>query len=137
MADDGSGAKAFGGVMAVLAVLGTMSGVVAAIAFPTHLRISSLQKQVESMNARMAADDIRERHDAASIAAIGQQFVQVETRFNAAKERSDDRALQETKAIESLRAWAAAHDLRVVALNSTQTERLRVLERKAFGDGSP
>lgn len=150
---NGSGAKAFGG-MAILAVVGTMTGVVTAVVRPMNQRIAALEKQIHShigikdhplvqtegirhnreaitaIQGQMHTDDQREQVDA-------RRMGEIEVELRALREISDVRAEQEITGISELRKWAAAHDLRVVALNAAQWERIRSLERKVFGSTIP
>ena len=92
-----NGAKAFGGILAIVALITGM----AAIVRPMQGQIDQLQQRLDLILLTMEEDDDRERDNAAKFALLTEKFVEVETQFDnldertlrievAARERMDD-----------------------------------------------
>lgn len=122
MADghDRSSAAAVG-VISVIAIIGSLGGLMLAINRPMAQRIDQLERMVTNMVGRMESDDQRERMDAATLAHL------------ASEGNAEQSAIRKLEAAEGLgREWMQEHDLRVRGLNAAQSERLRALERVVF-----
>ena len=102
------GAKAFGSIMTVITVIGVSVGALVATVRPMNQRIDTLERMLDKAERRMDLDDIREQKDAASIATIREKFTEVETKFNALREISDIRGINETASIDKLERWVRA-----------------------------
>lgn len=60
----GEGAKAFGGIMAVFAIVSITIGSIIAVTRPMNQRIDDLRDDVKALKAEEKADNERERDDA-------------------------------------------------------------------------
>ena len=124
MADEkggGSSAAAIG-IMSVIAIIGSVGGIMFSINRPMAQRIDQLERQLASVTIRMEHDDTRERSDAALMAHLGAE---------GAAEQAAIARLDSTLAL--VRTWMEKHDLRVVGLNAAQWERIKALERNVYG----
>ncbi len=88
----GNGVKWFGGVMAVIAVLGTMIGALVSVTRPMEQRLSQMETAQAISDARWSAK--ADKYD----------------------------------------AWIGEHDRRIEARDASQWERIKSLEREAFGE---
>jgi len=122
MASDRGGSAAAIGIMSVIAIIGSVGGIMFSINRPMAQRIDQLERQLASVTVRMEHDDERERSDAALMAHLGAEGESEQ----AAIARLDD-------SLELMRLWMERHDLRVVALNAAQWERIKALERGVYG----
>ena len=122
MADKGGGSAAAIGIMSVIAIIGSVGGIMFSINRPMAQRIDQLERQLASVTIRMEHDDTRERSDAALMAHLGAEGAAEQ----AAIARLDDN-------LKLVRRWMELHDLRVVALNAAQWERIKALERNVYG----
>jgi len=107
-------AKAFGGIIAIVAVV---AGVYAMVE-PMNQRIDFLNEQMVCMRLEMTTDNERERNDATQFAALTTQFAEIETRV------AD---------IESWRTWWNRERLTTQAI---QGEKIKTLERAIAGGAS-
>jgi len=135
MADEkGSSSAAAIGIMSVIAIIGSVGGIMFSINRPMAQRIDQLERSLASFKTesaglhagttmRMEKDDDRERSDAALMAHLGAEGESEQ----AAIARLDD-------SLELMRLWMERHDLRVVALNAAQWERIKALERSVYGN---
>jgi len=116
MADNnGAGnAKAFGGIIAIVAVV---AGVYAMVE-PMNQRIDFLNDQITCMRAEMAADNERERRDAA-------QFSELTATVEDLNGRVDD--------IESWRIW---WNREILTSQAVLGEKIKTLERTIAGGAS-
>lgn len=154
MSESGAGAKAFGGIMAVFAILGVTCGVVASITIPMAQRIDQLERQIHAhveerdhplfqtegiernreairqIVVRMEEDDQRERDDTAALADLNAHLSAVD------KTASAD-TTEARRRLAVIEGWITEHDLRVVGLNAAQWERIRALERNTYGEPPP
>ncbi len=133
MADNRGGSAAAIGIMSVIAIIGSVGGIMFSINRPMAQRIDQLERSLASFKTesaglhagttmRMEKDDDRERSDAALMAHLGAEGESEQ----AAIARLDD-------SLELMRLWMERHDLRVVALNAAQWERIKALERGVYG----
>jgi len=120
--------------MSVIAIIGSVGGIMFSINRPMAQRIDQLERSLASFKTesaglhagttmRMEKDDDRERSDAALMAHLGAEGESEQ----AAIARLDD-------SLELMRLWMERHDLRVVALNAAQWERIKALERSVYGN---
>ncbi len=123
-----NGPKAFGAVVALVAVV---AGVYAMVE-PMGQRIAGLQERLKETREDLkglSATHLRteENHAtvhtdfAARMAAMGKMFVEVETQF-----RSLDRR------VTSYEEWAVWWQRTVPALDASQDEKIKALERQAY-----
>ncbi len=122
MASDRSSNAAAIGIMSVIAIIGSVGGIMFSINRPMAQRIDQLERQLASVTVRMEHDDERERSDAALMAHLGAE---------GAAEQAAIAKLGDSLAL--VRRWMEKHDLRVVGLNAAQWERIKALERKVYG----
>ncbi len=123
MAADNQSASAAIGIISVIAIIGSIGGIMFSINRPMAQRIDQLERQLASVTVRMEHDDERERMDAALMAHLG------------AEGESEQAAIARLDSSLALgRLWMQQHDLRVVALNAAQWERIKALERDVYGD---
>jgi len=163
---NGDSQKAFGGVMAILAVMATCVGALVATTRPMTQRIDHLERALETAVSNMDIDNARELSDAgkfselasqaqASVERIAELDVKLQIEIAAAQDISDERirALQEKIAVE-IEAFQKLMDQittdvrdRVKTLedleasdtgdDASQWERIRALERETFGKPGP
>lgn len=107
MASGGEGAKAFGGIAILLALVAAM----AAIMRPMHFQITSVQDEMHTLRNDLTRHTEKKDHPAWQT----QEIVDLKV--------ISDR----------IRQWQESHDLRVVALNAAQWERIKALERQLYG----
>ncbi len=143
-----NGSRAAVGIISVIAIIGSLGGVMVAITTPMHQRVSTLEALLKSSElrqdyvnrantVRFENDDIREREDQGQFAAMSERINSVETKNDIAAE-SEVAALNRLHAhVDKLRDWQADHDKRVRGLNAAQWERIRAIERKVFGNPGP
>ena len=103
MAADNQSASAAIGIISVIAIIGSVGGIMFSINRPMAQRIDQLERQLASVTVRMEHDDERERMDAALMAHLGAEGESEQ----AAIARLDD-------GIALVRLWMQQHDLRVV-----------------------
>jgi len=113
MAENGN-AKAFGGVVAIVAVV---AGVYAMVE-PMNQKIDFLNAQIVCMREEMTEDNNRERDNARQFAQLGTQFIEIETRV------AD---------VEKWRTWWNREKLTTQAI---QGEKIKTLERAIAGGAS-
>lgn len=105
---NGSGAKAFGGIMAVICVLGVTIGAIVSVTKPMIQRIDQIERQLGSLDAGMRIDDMRERKDAENIAIL-----------TAGKQAAEARLTQfDITLQQEIRAAAAIVNEKVLALDT-------------------
>jgi len=119
--------------MSVIAIIGSVGGIMFSINRPMAQRIDQLERSLASFKTenaanhanttvRMEKDDDRERADAALMAHLG------------AEGAAEQAAIARLDAsVKLVRQWMETHDLRVVGLNAAQWERIKALERNVYG----
>lgn len=112
-----NGEKTFGGVVAIIAVI---LGIFAMVE-PMGQRMDFIERQVENVIEAMSLDNERERADLIELGEMRQKFVEIETQFDAYKHR-----------ISIIEDWYSWWVKNVPAMDATQSERLKVLERDYF-----
>ena len=113
MGNDGGNAKAFGGVLAILAVV---AGIYA-IFEPMSQSIKDVDAKVIKLEESMTKDDERERKDTATMALLSEKFTEVETQFDDIERRVVD--------VEDFMEW---YNKEVVPSSATALEKIRRLE---------
>ena len=124
-----NGPKAFAGVVLIGAVI---AGVYAMVE-PMSQRIDFLERQLGRAIAAMERDDEREASDRNILAAFQERFREIETQFDgerAMRERDERDLLEATK-------WIRTHDRIIERRDAEQWERIKSLERIAYGRGGP
>ena len=119
MRSEGNGTRAFGGVIALVALLTGMAAI-----------IRPIQQQVDFLDRRISADDVREREDTATIGKMSERFKEVETQFRSLRELVDTRIGHAGERTEKLEEWLDWWHKTVPGLDARQNTRLEALERE-------
>ncbi len=140
--------KVLYGMLAILAVIGGMS----AIVLP-------MQQSIDGLRMVLAEHRSAKGHSptTAVLAAVKQDFKEVETQFRAQRDlldRTDAKVGEQAKILRELEglllrtherlqsnieqmsvtdSWIREHDLRIPGTDSAQWERIRALERQVYG----
>ena len=131
--ENGSGAKAFGGIVALVAVI---AGVYAMVE-PQSQRMDFLSSQLLAIEKHMALDDKREREDQGQFSATAERFKEVETQFTALQHLMAVQFKHTDRDIFHLQGEADLIERwrnRIQALDATQSEKIRTLERMVYGE---
>ena len=141
--NNNSGAKAFGCLAALAALIMAM----AAIVRPMQQQITALEISLSDSEAQFRhdidahTDNFSHRTIGSDIAKLQQQFAEVETQFRGlreltdarllmARELTDARLLMASKQLESIEDWLDWWHKTVPGLDARQNTRLEALERK-------
>lgn len=123
----GNGAKAFAGVIALVAVI---AGV--------YAMVEPMGQKIEFVNRDVRDHARLDQHVGAAkeLAGIGERFKEVETQFVAMRDKFDSEQLQVNRRLSLLEGWMFEHDRTVAATDATQWERIKALERQAYNGGN-
>jgi uncharacterized protein HemX len=122
-----SSAKAFGGIIALVALI---LGVYAMVE-PMNQRIDFLERQIDTLEANMRLDDLRERKDESRLSAMGEKFMEVETQFSALRELATTSHENIEDRLDKIESHRYSED------DSAQWERIYALERETYGNIPP
>ncbi len=114
-----NGAKAFGGVLAIVAII---AGVYAMVE-PMGQRMDFFDDRILAVHESMAVDDVRERADRNEFARVSERFKEVETQF-----------ANQSNRIEVFEEWQRWWHRHVPTLDAQQDGRLDALERVIYGN---
>ena len=120
--DNGVGAKAFGSIMVIVAVI---SGLWALMG-PTNQRIDNIAKEVSSIKARLHEDEIYARAEKGVIAGVEEKLTAAEERFTSLETR-----------VEHLEEWRIWWNRKILTKHAKNSEKLYRLETRAFGGSIP
>lgn len=81
MADVGNGAKAAIGIVSVIAIIGSLGGIMVGINRPMSQQLTHQSSELAVIRASMSQDDARELADVEKRGAMRVQFTEVETQF--------------------------------------------------------
>lgn len=147
--NNNDGAKAFGGVVALIAVI---AGVYAMVE-PMAQRIDFLERQLAEATTKLEASDTRGCDITAAVSTLKEKFLAVEAQFGALRDREDQRAdmtirltdLRRSRAKDEHRAMMKEcrlrmddMDRRLYALEGQTSPPLRIsregMWKELFGD---
>jgi SMC interacting uncharacterized protein involved in chromosome segregation len=122
------GPKAFGAVVAILAVIGGM----AAIIMPMNQSIQSLRDQIKEDRVALESHAQIKGHPGimAEVAALGQRFAETETQFKWQKEVFENEKADVHRRIDKIEQDTTAHALASAVKNSTQDEKLITIQNE-------
>ncbi len=125
-----NGAKAFAGVITVVAVIAGLFAMVR----PMGQRIDALGSQVESLREELHMHNASEGHPLVlqKHAEASERFKEVETQFRGMRELVSMEQSHTSRRLGVLEAWMSEHDRVIAATDATQWEKIRALERATY-----
>lgn len=118
-----NGARAFGGVIALVAIIAGVYAMTRLEVEPMGQRIDFLSEQLLSIRKDMALDDARERTDRDAFARVSERFKEVETQFS-----------NQSTRIEVFEEWQRWWHRNIPTTDARQDGRLDALERVTYGN---
>ena len=115
----GNGTKAFGVVLAAVALIGAMYK----MNEPMAQRIEFQDQQISDIRKDMIETDLREREDRTALATMQERFTEVETQFR-----------DQARRIKAYEEWQVWWQRKVPALDATQNGRIDAIERVVYGN---